>query len=171
MKNNTINTILVCACAALSAACTSERAHYIESGGRQSLISTNKINMADWNASAQRMATDIINSGALDNLGKPKFYISRIINRTSQNIETDILAKQVSIALMRTGKVRIVADTQYQDNTTMVVAPQDVIMTGKIIEDRESIDGYKEVTYIFNAQLSRYGEVIWQGQQQIAKQR
>ena len=43
-------------------------------------------------------------------------------------------------------------------------------MTGTIIENRDTVDGVREVTYVFNAQLSRNGEVIWEEMQQIAKQ-
>jgi len=43
-------------------------------------------------------------------------------------------------------------------------------MTGKIIEDRESVDGVREVTYIFMLSLSSGGEVVWESQKQIAKQ-
>lgn len=38
--------------ALLLAGCASKNATYVESGGARSIVSTNKINMADWNAAA-----------------------------------------------------------------------------------------------------------------------
>ena len=171
MKTTALKVAILAACAAIVASCSSDKAHYIKAGGQESLLSTHKINMSDWNKVAEKMASDIVSSGILDKLGQPKFYVGEISNRTSDHIETDILTKQISIALRKTGKVRVVADALYRNGSTIKnISAQDIIMTGTIIENRDTVDGVREVTYVFNAQLSRNGEVIWEEMQQIAKQ-
>ena len=104
--------------------------------------------------------------------------VGRIVNRTSQAIETDLLSRQIMIALNNSGNVRVVSSDAYSReqekyeafvNDKKVSLPK-LVMTGKIIEDRESVDGVREVTYIFMLSLSSGGEVVWESQKQIAKQ-
>ncbi len=46
----------------------------------------------------------------------------------------------------------------------------DVTLSGKIIEDRESVGRDKEVTYTFQMSLNVDGLQVWEDQKQIAKQ-
>lgn len=165
---------------AFAAGCSSDAARRIESGGTRSLVSVNKINMADWNDAAASLVNDMLSSGCLSTF-KPKpvkMSVGRIINRTSSAIETDLLTRQITIALNNSGTVRVISTDAYSQeqrkyeafiNDKKVELPK-LVMTGKIIEDRESIDGVREVTYIFFLSLSSGGEVIWESQKQIAKQ-
>ena len=179
-----MKTLLFSITAALAAAavsgCSSDAARRIEAGGPRSLVSVNKINMADWNEAAASLVNDMISSGCLDSF-KPKpvkMAVGRIVNRTSQAIETDLLSRQITIALNNSGNVRVVSSDAYSReqekyeafvNDKKVSLPK-LVMTGKIIEDRESVDGVREVTYIFMLSLSSGGEVVWESQKQIAKQ-
>ena len=179
-----MKTLLFSITAALAAAavsgCSSDAARRIEAGGPRSLVSVNKINMADWNEAAASLVNDMLSSGCLDSF-KPKpvkMAVDRIVNRTSQAIETDLLSRQITIALNNSGNVRVVSSDAYSReqekyeafvNDKKVSLPK-LVMTGKIIEDRESVDGVREVTYIFMLSLSSGGEVVWESQKQIAKQ-
>ena len=103
--------------------------------------------------------------------------VGRILIRTSRSIETDLLTRQITIALNNSGKVRVAATDAFSKeqekyeafmNDKKVSLPK-LVMTGKIIEDRESVDGVREVTYVFILSLASGGEVIWEAQKQIAK--
>ncbi len=176
-------TFIPVACAAMSAlllsACSSGNASYVESGGARSVVTTNKINIADWNNAASALVNDIISSGILDKYPQPvKISVSRIINRTSQAIETDLLTSQICIALNNTGKILAKTEdqkardiAQYEEMMSgKTVAVEKMTISGKIIEDRDSNSDVKEVTYVFMLNLNADGAAVWQGQKQISKQ-
>ena len=64
MKN--IKTAICISAAILLAVsgCSSDSARRIEAGGARSLLSVNKINMADWNEAASSLVNDMLASGA-----------------------------------------------------------------------------------------------------------
>ncbi len=170
-----LTTSLFCACSGDS------NAKYVESGGARSIISANKINVADWNSAAATLSNELLSSGALDRIDEPKplrLLVSRVINRTSENIDTDMLTKQITIVLGNSGKVRVISDdaatkavAQSTAQQKGVAVPQPKItLTGKIIEDRESNSDTKEVTYTFFLEVNYLGEVVWAGQKQLTKQ-
>ena len=95
MKKMKILVLPVAAALAAAAVsgCSSDAARRIEAGGPRSLVSVNKINMADWNEAAASLVNDMLSSGCLDSF-KPKpvkMAVGRIVNRTSKAIEKDIL--------------------------------------------------------------------------------
>lgn len=104
--------------------------------------------------------------------------VGRIVNRTSTAVDTDLLTRQISIALLKTGKVATVSDDAETEELAryeakrqgkMLALPK-LTMTGKIIEDRESNRELREVTYVFFLEVNYLGKAVWQGQKQIAKQ-
>ncbi len=181
MKSKISKFLSTSLCTIILCGCASENARYIESGGSRSIISTNQINMADWNNASASLVNDLLSSGAIDKTGvvlPAKIKVSRIINRTSNNIDTDLLTTQICIALNNSGKAYAVSD----DPTTKELAEYEAkrqgkivglpkfTLTGKIIEVRESNSSTKEVTYTFFLELNYIGKSIWIGQKQIAKQ-
>ena len=142
MKN--IKTAICISAAILLAVsgCSSDSARRIEAGGARSLLSVNKINMADWNEAASSLVNDMLASGCLDSFKqKPvKMAVGRIVNRTSRSIETDLLTRQITIALNNSGKVRVAATDAFSKeqekyeafmNDKKVSLPK-LVMTGKI---------------------------------------
>lgn len=179
MKKSYILTFVLAAL--LLAGCASKNATYVESGGARSIVSTNKINMADWNAAASALVNELLSSGAIDSTGltQPvKMKVGRIVNRTSTAVDTDLLTRQISIALSKTGKVATVSDDAETEELARYEAKRQgkmlglpkLTMTGKIIEDRESNRELREVTYVFFLEVNYLGKAIWQGQKQITKQ-
>ena len=76
--------------------CASDNASYVESGGARSIITTNKINIADWNSAAAALINDMLSSGALEKTGEKqpvKMLVSRIRNSTSEVIDVDKFGK------------------------------------------------------------------------------
>lgn len=169
-----LKTIVVLFTSLILFGCASERAHYITSGGPQALVSTKKINMGDWNNAAKTLSSQMLSEADLSTLGNPAMLkLSRIVNRTSELIDTDLLTKQVAITLNKTNKVRIISE----DAATLDLAraaghniTPTATLSGKIIETRDSVDGTHEVTYTFFLELNYQGISIWMGQIQIAKQ-
>ncbi len=180
MRNIKIS-VFAAAAAALLAGCASQNAVYVESGGARSIVSTNKINMADWNAASADLVSELLASGAIDDtkLQQPvKMKVSRIVNRTSSPVDTDLLTRQICITLSKTGKISAVSDDSLTDELARYEAKRQgktlglpkLTMTGKIVEDRESNSDLREVTYVFFLEVNYLGKAIWMGQKQITKQ-
>lgn len=178
---NKLYTILSCAAAIiLFGGCSSTNASYVESGGSRSVISTDKINIADWNNASASLVNDMLSAGVLEKFKQPvKMKVSRVINRTTRNIETSLLTQQICIALNNSGKVLAMSDDAatnelaeyeaFMKGQNSVSSPK-ITMTGKIIEDRESNSDVNEVTYIFMLEVNNGGVQVWSGQKQITKQ-
>ncbi len=174
-------TLLIISLLALVSGCASNNATYVDSGGARSIISTNKINIADWNAAAASLTNDLLSSGALEKIPEKqpvKMLVSRIINRTSESIDTDMLTRKITMVLGNSGKVRVVSQdaatselAEYEaEMTGKKVAQPKITMTGKILEDRESNSDLREVTYTFFLEVNYRGTPIWSGEKQITKQ-
>ena len=161
--------------------CASDNASYVESGGARSIITTNKINIADWNSAAAALINDMLSSGALEKTGEKqpvKMLVSRIRNSTSEVIDVEMLTRRVAMTLTNSGKVRVVSN----DAATMELAEYEaemkgkkvskpkITLTGKISEDRESNSSAREVTYTFSLELNHRGSPVWIGEKQITKQ-
>ena len=171
-------SILSLAALFVSAGCGSN-AEYVEAGGSRSLISTDKINIADWNKAADALVNSMLASSAFEKLKKPAILqVSRIINRTSESIDTDMLTRKITMVLGNSGKVRVVSQdaatselAEYEaEMTGKKVAQPKITMTGKILEDRESNSDLREVTYTFFLEVNYRGTPIWSGEKQITKQ-
>ena len=179
MKTKITAITALAAAAFLMQGCGSSNATYVDSGGSRTLISANKINMADWNQAASALVNDMLTSGVLEKFERPVVMkVSRIVNRTSESVDTDLLTKQITIALNNSGNVLVVSDDPYTQELAQTdpftkegqaLRPK-ITMTGKIIEDRESIGNTREVTYVFMLSINSGGVAIWEGQKQIAKQ-
>lgn len=171
--------LLSAACASAMCGCASDNAYYVDSGGPRTVVSTDKINIADWNNASAALVNEMLSSGVLERFKQPvKMRVSRIVNRTSQPVDTDLLTKQICIVLNNSGKVVAessdkaaseLAEYEAFKANKQVAAPQ-ITMSGKIIEDRESNSDVREVTYVFMLDINSAGVAVWSGQKQITKQ-
>lgn len=161
--------------------CASDNASYVESGGARSIITTNKINIADWNSAASALINDMLSSGALEKTGETqpvKMLVSRIRNSTSEVIDVEMFTRRVAMTLTNSGKVRVVssdaatielAEYEAEAKGKKISKPK-ITLTGKISEDRESNSSAREVTYTFSLELNHRGSPVWIGEKQITKQ-
>ncbi len=178
MKKTTY-TIAFAAFASFVAGCGSQ-ATYVESGGPRSLVSTNKINIADWNAAADFLVNSMLASPAFGKFEKPVLLeVSSIINRTSERIDTDMLTKRITIALTNSGLVSVKSTDKKSNEIAEyhrfvkgkeALPTAQITISGKILEDRESVGRDREVTYTFQMSLNADGIQVWEGQKQISKQ-
>src|ERR1039458_9712147 len=81
-------------------------AHYVETGGRENVVSVNQINIQDYIQAANAATSELLASGALDRVATPPavLAISRIVNNTGQQIDTDLLTKKIRVAVLNSGK-------------------------------------------------------------------
>jgi PBP1b-binding outer membrane lipoprotein LpoB len=188
MKKNALLSLAAGALTALLAGCASQAQH-VDSGSGRTLLNVGKINMQDWNMAAEAMinslVVDVVDKGKLesaDGPGKPSILaISRIVNSTSQQIDTDLLIKQIRVQLNKTGKVLtsttmglggpedpLAAETQKEQK---IGRRPDYTLSGKIIEDRSQVGNVRESTYSFQLSLTRPdGLAIWEDLKNITKQ-
>lgn len=73
---------------------------YVEPTGPRTIV-TADINIQDFSYAAEEMINSLLASGALDKtqIQPAMLAMSRIVNNTTQQIDTDLLTKKIRIAL------------------------------------------------------------------------
>ena len=166
-------------------------AHYVETGGRESVVSVNQINIQDYIQAANAAVNDLLASGALDRVPNPPavLAISRIVNNTGQQIDTDLLVKKIRVAVLNSGKAQTtttmglggtaedpMAKGLQQENEFMndqkTTRKPDFTLSGKIIETTARAGSTRQSTYSFQLSLTdaRTGLAVWEGEKEITKQ-
>jgi penicillin-binding protein activator len=166
-------------------------AHYVETGGRESVVSVNQINIQDYIQAANAAVNDLLASGALDRVPNPPavLAISRIVNNTGQQIDTDLLVKKIRVAVLNSGKALTtttlglggtaedpMAKGLQQENEFMndqkTTRKPDFTLSGKIIETTARAGSTRQSTYSFQLSLtdSKTGLATWEGEKEITKQ-
>jgi len=181
-----LSTVLLLA---VGTGCANENARYIDSGGSQSVVTLNQIDIQDWNKAGTDMVQSLLGSGTLDTAPRiPAIMaISRITNKTSEVVDTDLLTKNIRIALLQSGKVRTsttiglggasedpladdIKKQQRFENRSALDLP-DFSLSGKILENTARAGSTKQVTYTFQLSLTdKSGNAVWEDQRQITKQ-
>lgn len=166
-------------------------AHYVETGGRENVVSVNQINIQDYIQAANAAVNDLLASGALDRVPNPPavLAISRIVNNTGQQIDTDLLVKKIRVAVLNSGKAQTtttmglggtaedpMAKGLQQENEFMndqkTTRKPDFTLSGKIIETTARAGSTRQSTYSFQLSLTdaRTGLAVWEGEKEITKQ-
>lgn len=182
MKHKIILPLVAAAVPALLSGCATD-AHYVQTGDKEQIISLNQINIQDYANAANDAIKDLLQSGALDHVANPPALIelSRIVNDTSQQVDTDLLTKKISIALLQSGKaVTKSVDrkaTGYQQESEFMNDQQnsrmpDFTLSGKIIETVDRAGSTRRTTYSFQLSLNdtKQGIQVWEGEKEIGKQ-
>jgi uncharacterized protein (TIGR02722 family) len=194
MNRPLVSTILVVATAAFLGGCASSQATYVDPASTRTLSNVGEINVQDWNMASESMINSLIskhiNSGSLKGSGpdgRAILAISRIVNNTSVQIDTDILVKKIRVALLGTGKVvaditaglggpedPLAAEAKREQQflgTQKVAGRPDYTLSGKIIENRTRQGNQRESTYVFQMALAtRDGLAVWEEEKTITKQ-
>jgi len=166
-------------------------AHYVETGGRENVVSVGQINIQDYIQAANAAVNDLLASGALDRVATPPavLAISRIVNNTGQQIDTDLLVKKIRVAVLNSGKAQTtttlglggtaedpMAKGLQQENEFMndqkTTRKPDFTLSGKIIETLARSGSTRQSTYSFQLSLtdSKTGLAVWEGEKEITKQ-
>jgi len=165
-------------------------AHYVETGGRESIVSLGKINDQDFIEAANAATSELLESGALDRVKTPPAVLamSRIVNNTGQQVDIDLLTKKIRVALLQSGKAvttttfglggkaedPLAQGIQQQEefmNDQKTTRLPDFTLSGKIIENTAKSGNTRQSTYSFQLSLTdRQGLAVWEGEKQITKQ-
>jgi len=188
MKNKIILPLLAIS-AALFTGCGTN-AHYVETGGRESVVSVGKINSQDFIQAAGAATSDLLASGVLDRVKNPPAVLamSRIVNNTGQQIDIDLLTKKIRVGLLQSGKAvttttfglggqaedPLAKGIQQQEefmNDQKTTRLPDFTLSGKIIENAVSAGNTRQSTFSFQLSLTdRQGLAVWEGEKEITKQ-
>lgn len=151
----------------------------------------------DFEQAASTAVNEMLSSGAVSKPGGGRYVmvVSRVINDTMQNIDTDQLIKKIRIDLLRSGKVvtttaigingaedpmvaaaRKLRKSQEVNQKNVarkgqIVAP-DLSLSGKIIQRNHRIDsGTDQIEYYFMLTLTEIntGLAFWEGETPIIK--
>jgi len=167
------------------------KAHYVQTGGNQSLVTVGSINIQDYIQAATTMTSELLASGALDKVPNPPaiLAISRIINNTGQQIDTDLLTKKIRVALLQSGKALTtttftiggpaedpMAQALQQQNDAQLNQrtgrTPNFTLSGKIIQTSVKDGSTSQSTYSFQLSLTdpNSGLAVWEGEKEITKQ-
>jgi uncharacterized protein (TIGR02722 family) len=188
MKTKIILPLLAAGAAFITGCGTN--AHYVETGGRNSVVSTDVINDQDFINAANSATSDLLASGVLDRVKSPPAILamSRIVNNTGQQVDIDLLTKKIRVALLNSGKAvttttfglggtaedPLAKGIQQQKEFTGEQKPQrlpDFTLSGKIIQNMVKAGDTRQSTYSFQLSLTdQQGLAVWEGEKQITKQ-
>ena len=190
MKKIVLLSLLAAALPLVLGGCAT-RAHYIQTGGRESVVSINEINIQDFIQAANTATSDLLAAGALDKVSTPPavIAISRIVNNTGQQIDTDLLTKKIRVAVMDSGKAlttttmglggtaedpmakSLQQENEFKNDTKATRTP-DFTLSGKIIELGARVGNTRQSTYSFQLSLTdaKTGLAVWEGEKEITKQ-
>ncbi len=183
--------ILLSAAIAALALAGCQSARYIESTGTETVVTLDQINIQDWNNAAGQLVASLLNSGVLERAPRQPAIlgISRIVNNTQQQVDTDSLIKKIRVDLNRSGKVLTttviglggraedplaLAEAEYRatvDDTAPAAVRPDFSLSGKLLEDRARAGRTRQVTYSFQLSLTEIatGLAVWEEEVQITK--
>ena len=106
--------------------------------------------------------------------------MSRIVNNTGQQIDTDLLTKKISITLLNSGKAVFTSsdpaakgmkdETDFMNDQKSQKIP-DFTLSGKIIQLNARAGNTTQATYSFQLSLNdtKTGYQVWEGEKEITK--
>lgn len=190
MKKTVFLSLLAAALPLVVGGCAT-KAHYIQTGGRESIVNVNQINIQDFIQAADTETSELLASGALDKVANPPavLAISRIVNNTGQQIDTDLLTKKIRVALLNSGKAQTTTtlglggtaedpmakglqqEAEFKSDQQSTRTP-DFTLSGKIIQTIARDGSTSQSTFSFQLSLTnpKTGLAVWEGEKEITKQ-
>ncbi len=168
------------------------QARYVETTGTETIISVEQINIQDWIQAADDMTQNLLASGVLQRTEQqpPVLVVSRIVNNTSEVVDTNLLTKRIRVALNQSGQAltQTTATTQgftedqtaremgeleaMRDPEAAAQARPDFSLSGRLIETTAKAGKTRQATYTFQLSLTQIstGLALWEDQVDITKQ-
>ena len=183
----------VVAALALLSGCATP-ATYVDNNSSQLVVSVGQINIQDFNSAADTMVNSMIENFISTGQcksgvpGEPALLaISKIVNNTSKQIDTDLLVKKIRIALNRTGKIQTTTTMGLGGAEDPLAADQlkaqeffedkkhtrlpDYTLSGKITELSTKAGSTHQSTFSFMLSLTgKNGIAVWEDAKEITKQ-
>lgn len=194
-----MNKILLSGLIVFALSGCSDKIQYISNGkemGGNNLM-TMGVDRADFERAASEAVESLLKSGALDKKGGGRYVVAigRVLNDTTQRIDTDLLTKKIRIALLNSGKAVITTAVsgdgpeetliydvrEFRDNEEFkqdtfpdkgTIYSPDFALSGKIIQrTSKTSDGRNLVAYYFQLGLSDIssGLAFWEYEDVIEK--
>ncbi|MBL9126142.1 MAG: hypothetical protein JNL97_00775 [Verrucomicrobiales bacterium] len=188
--NRTLLAFAATAALAAATGCT-RPAQYVDPKGGRVMVTLDQINIQDWSMAAESAITDLLGSGVLDKVPTPPavMVVSRVVNSTSQQVDTDLLTKKIRVALNKSGKAltmttrgpggtaedelarEIAQEWKDLGLTQPAPRPPDFSLSGKIIETYTRSGNYRQAAYTFQLSLTdNRGLAVWEGEKEVVKQ-
>ena len=190
MKKIILLPVLAAAVGLLGGGCATN-AHYIQTGGSQSVVTIGAVNIQDFIQASDAMTGELLASGALDRVAKPPavLAISRIVNSTGTQLDTDLLIKKIRVAVLQSGKAvttttmglggtaedplakGLQQENEFKSDSKNTPTP-DFTLSGKIIQLAVKAGNTSQSTYSFQLSLTdaKTGLAVWEGEKEITKQ-
>lgn len=169
--------------AALVAGCAADKARYVESGGPETVVSLNQVDIQDFQTATDALVSDMLLWDAFSGTKKPVVALSRVVNDTTDNFNTDLLTNKVQESILKSRKAVVSmsmsvdrgADVVRQDAAVLGAAQTvvpDLTLSGKISEVAARAGSTKQVSYVFSLRLVdvKTGNVVWMGEKTLTKQ-
>lgn len=197
MKKFLISSIFTTAL--LFTGCASSSTGYVNNGatvkGAQPM--TMGIDSTDFEKAASDAVESLLSSGALDRPGGGRYVVAmgKVINDTTQRVDTALLTKKIRISMLKSGKAVVTTavaaggaedsmshdvrdlreDEEFAQNTIAkkgtLIAP-DMSLSGKIIQrNMQTVDKKQLVEYYFQLTLTQLqtGLAFWEDEININK--
>lgn len=180
----TQNAKLILAAIALAGCGTP--AVYVDPNTGAGVVSVDAINVQDFALAADGMLQSLYDSPAFGGAkakdgGAPVLLVGRVRNDTSDNFDTDLLVKKMTVSITRSGKARIgkaIGITADEDPVAAAArkgAPTlspDFTLSGKILETRAKAGSVRQSTFTFQLTLTdvRTGLSVWEEEKAVTKQ-
>jgi uncharacterized protein (TIGR02722 family) len=181
--------LLTATLSALFAACATGKVSRIEPTGDRAVTTVGGIDIKDWLTASEAMIQSLLNSGRV--VTPPDsaavMAISRIANNTTQQVDTDLLVKNIRIALNKSGKIvttttvglggtaedplakELAAKRAAAGGPNRIPDPS-YTLSGKILENRQQQGSEKTTSFIFQLSLTDVnGIAVWEDQKIISK--
>ena len=155
------------------------------------VINATQISPQEWAQASDKLVTNLLASGVLDKAPEHPavMAVSRIVNNTQQQIDTDSLIKKIRVALNQSGKVvtttTLALGGRAEDQLAKEAAEYSQFMngqkqeskmpyytlSGKLLEDRVRQQANTSITYTFQMSLTevKSGLAVWEAEEQLAK--
>lgn len=163
--------------------CASDKARYVEANGPETVVSLNQVDIQDFQAATNALVADMLLWDAFAGTKKPVVALSRVVNDTTHNFDTDLLTNKVQEAILKSRKAVVSmsmsidrnADVVRQDAAALGAAETvvpDLTLSGKISEVATRAGSTKQVSYIFSLRLVdvKTGNVVWMNEKTLTKQ-
>lgn len=167
-------------------------ARYVDSGGPETIVSLDQIDIQDWNEAADDLVQELLASGVLDEANrKPAVLaISRIVNNTSEPVDTNLLTRRIRVALNQSGKAvttttiglggeaedPLARDQAAYESFRRGGPPDPSVnpefsLSGRLIETKARARSTRQTTYTFQLALTQIstGLALWEGDKDITK--
>jgi uncharacterized protein (TIGR02722 family) len=197
MKMKISSKLLIAAVGFVLVGCTQQAPRYVgvDNPEVQAVISMG-LDRQDFEKAASDAVDSLLRSSALNKPNGDKYIVAigRIINDTTQKIDTDLFIKKIRTSLLSSGKAVVTSaitsggnddeliyqtrdlrtDDEFAQDTIAqkgtILAPE-LSLTGKIIQQSKTIDKNKLVEFYFQLTLTnlKNGLAVWEEESVIGK--